>query len=55
MNIFILDTDIKKCAEYHLDKHCVKMILETTQLLNNARIKHNPSVAPIYYFPTKKI
>lgn len=33
MNIFVLDTDPKKCAEYHLDKHAVKMILETAQLL----------------------
>lgn len=33
MNIFILDKDIKKCAEYHCDKHVVKMILETAQLL----------------------
>jgi hypothetical protein len=33
MNIFVLDQDPKKCAEYHLDKHCVKMILETVQLL----------------------
>ena len=33
MNIFILDTDTKKCAQYHCDKHVVKMILETAQLL----------------------
>ena len=33
MNIFFLDTDVKKCAEYHVDKHVVKMILETAQLL----------------------
>jgi hypothetical protein len=33
MNIFILDLDTKKCAEYHCDKHVVKMILETAQLL----------------------
>lgn len=33
MNIFILDLDVKKCAEYHCDKHVVKMILETSQLL----------------------
>ena len=33
MNIFVLDTDTKKCAEYHNDKHVVKMILETSQLL----------------------
>ena len=33
MNIFVLDTDPKKCAQYHVDKHVVKMILETAQLL----------------------
>ena len=33
MNIFFLDWDVKKCAEYHCDKHVVKMILETAQLL----------------------
>ena len=33
MNIFILDTDPKLCAEYHNNKHVVKMILETAQLL----------------------
>ena len=33
MNIFVLDWDVKKCAMYHNDKHVVKMILETAQLL----------------------
>jgi hypothetical protein len=33
MNIFVLDTNPKTCAEYHNDKHVVKMILETAQLL----------------------
>jgi hypothetical protein len=33
MNIFILDWDVKKCTQYHVDKHVVKMILETAQLL----------------------
>ena len=33
MNIFVLDWDIKQCAKDHCDKHCVKMILETAQLL----------------------
>lgn len=48
MNIFALDTDVVKCAQYHLDKHCVKMILESTQLLNNALITHNIFYTPIY-------
>ena len=33
MNIFFLDYDVKLCARDHCDKHCVKMILETAQLL----------------------
>lgn len=33
MNIFILDIDLKKSARYHVDKHCVKMILEHAQML----------------------
>ena len=33
MNIFFLDYDTQKCAQYHCDKHVVKMILETAQLL----------------------
>ena len=36
MNIFILDKDPKICAQYHNDKHVVKMILETAQLLCTA-------------------
>jgi len=34
MNIFYLDSDPKVCATMHLDKHCVKMILEYAQLLS---------------------
>ncbi|QJR80441.1 hypothetical protein CA267_006470 [Alteromonas pelagimontana] len=36
MNIFVLDTDIEKCAQYHCDQHVVKMILESVQLLCTA-------------------
>jgi hypothetical protein len=36
MNIFYLDNDPKVCAEMHVDKHCVKMILEYAQLLSTA-------------------
>lgn len=36
MNIFILDEDVKTCAQYHCDKHVVKMVLETAQLLSSA-------------------
>ena len=33
MNIFVLDNDVVKCAKYHNNKHVVKMVLETAQLL----------------------
>lgn len=36
MNIFYLDHNPKVCAEQHVDKHCVKMILEYAQLLSTA-------------------
>ena len=36
MNIFYLHTEPKICAQYHVDKHVVKMILETAQLLSTA-------------------
>lgn len=36
MNIFILDRDITKCAQYHCDQHVIKMILESVQLLCTA-------------------
>lgn len=36
MNIFYLDHNVEKCAEYHNDKHVVKMILEYAQLLSTA-------------------
>jgi len=36
MNIFYLDHDPKKCAQYHCDKHVVKMIIEYAQLLSTA-------------------
>ena len=36
MNIFVLDNDITACARYHNDKHVVKMILESAQMLSTA-------------------
>ena len=36
MNLFILDEDPVACARAHCDKHVVKMILETAQLLCTA-------------------
>lgn len=34
MNIFYLSSDPVQCAQWHVDKHCVKMILESAQLLS---------------------
>ena len=36
MNIFFLDSSPKICAQQHVDKHVVKMILEYAQLLSTA-------------------
>jgi hypothetical protein len=36
MNIFYLSHDPKECAEWHMDRHSVKMILEYAQLLSTA-------------------
>ena len=36
MNIFILDESPELCARYHVNKHVVKMILETAQLMSTA-------------------
>tara|TARA_R110002126_G_scaffold111188_1_gene248964 strand:- start:154 stop:648 length:495 start_codon:yes stop_codon:yes gene_type:complete len=36
MNLFYLDQNPKKCAEYHCDKHVCKMIVETAQMLSTA-------------------
>ena len=45
MNIFFLDENPTLSAKYHVDKHVVKMILETAQLL--CGVHHmTPQVAP---------
>ena len=36
MNIFYLDKDPRKAAEFQYNKHVVKMILETAQILCTA-------------------
>lgn len=38
MNIFVLSKNAKECAIYHANKHLIKMILETAQLLCSAHI-----------------
>ena len=34
MNIFVLDNNPEVCATYHCDKHVVKMILESVQMMS---------------------
>lgn len=36
MNIFYLDEDVFKAAQYHMDRHVRKMIIEYAQLLSTA-------------------
>lgn len=36
MNIFVLDESPQAAAELHIDKHCVKMVIEYAQLLSTA-------------------
>lgn len=50
MNIFVLDIDPKVCASYHCDKHVVKMVLETAQILSSAL--HINGVTEVPYKPT---
>lgn len=42
MNIFVLDYNPQLCARMHADKHVVKMILETAQLLSTAIQRCSP-------------
>lgn len=51
MNIFYLDPDPDICAQYHNDKHVVKMILETAQMLCTA---HHRSFQQAPYRPVHK-
>jgi hypothetical protein len=50
MNIFYLDSNARLAAQYHNDKHVVKMILETAQLLSTAHhiLDGDKAIASIY-------
>jgi len=50
MNIFYLDENVNKSAQYHNDKHCVKMILEYAQLLCTAHRELDGSNAYEYLY-----
>ena len=51
MNIFVLDADPKLSAQAHCDKHVVKMILESAQLMCTA---HHLHPSGNYNIPYKK-
>lgn len=51
LNIFVLDTGVEKCAEYHADRHVVKMILESAQMLCTVLGAHG---VPAPYRPTHR-
>lgn len=48
MNIFFLHLIPSICAIYHVDKHVVKMILETAQLLCTAHLLSDSDYTPPY-------
>jgi len=51
MNLFILSTDPVQAAQAHCDKHVIKMILETCQMLYTA---HWTAAYPDLLTKTKK-
>jgi len=53
MNIFVLDSDLNKAAQYHNDIHLNKMLLEMTQMLCTAAHILNSEIE-IPYKPTHK-
>lgn len=49
MNIFFLDRDPVICAQYHCDRHVVKMVTEYSQLLSSAIWVHDePAALKLY-------
>lgn len=45
MNIFVLSETPKIAAQYHCDKHVVKMILESATMLSASHYHANPNVS----------
>ena len=54
MNIFYLDHDVDISAQYHTDKHVVKMILEYAQLLCTAHRLLDNDEGDVLYKATHK-
>lgn len=54
MNLFVLDLDPTRAAQYHCDKHVVKMVLETAQILCTVHHQLDKSPSPLLYKATHK-
>ena len=54
MNIFYLSDSYSTAAKYHCDKHVVKMILETAQILCTVRHEKGSTLTPSYRSTHKK-
>lgn len=50
MNIFVLDTNPQLAAQYHCDKHVVKMITESCQMLSTYINNHHKDLAKKFEF-----
>ena len=48
MNIFVLDEDPAQAAAYACDRHVIKMVLETAQLLSTVVMHVDPSATGFY-------
>lgn len=54
MNIFALHDDPQRAAEMHCDKHVVKMVLESAQILSTVHHMYDTSHTTKIYRPTHK-
>lgn len=54
MNIFVLDRNLTKCAEYHCDQHVKKMVIEYAQILSTALHVSGSTTNEWTYLPTHR-
>lgn len=54
MNIFALHDRPNYAAQMHCDKHVVKMVLETAQILSTVHHLYESDIAAVVYKPTHK-
>lgn len=48
MNIFVLDSNLEKCAEYHNDYHVRKQVMEYAQMLSTVKRKTEGKLEQVY-------